>query len=389
MDSTVPTRKPAIAAASVVTAPGSAGVSGPARIRRSPARLAATAAARRRPMVQSEADDQARPTSAGPGARDLRARAHPAREPAQAAGNEKPASRQRPGGHRHGTPAVKGWTEGTVCPRAKRSFTTRILAGIAGSLMLLAGCSRSPGSPAASPAPHTSASPRPLTFVALGDSWPEGAHCGYCETFAGRYAAGLKTLAGRPVHFVDLTGSAQPFFHTAGGGTASLLRALRRDSSFARQVASGDVIMIATGPNEGSRAFEPYAHGHCGRAFACVRRLERFWLRNFDAILDDIDRLRGGRPTAIRLVSAADFLLSDPSATKGLPPDAMQFGAKYFAALNTAECDAARAHHAMCVDVRPVLNGPALDQPVDENSPKSMQAVADALLATGLPELKG
>jgi hypothetical protein len=124
--------------------------------------------------------------------------------------------------------------------------------------------------------PANSSPPEPMTFVALGDSWPEGAHCGYCETFAGRYADGLETLTGRPVDFVDLTGSAQPFFQTAGGGTASLLRALREDSSFADQVALGDVIMIAAGPNELGRAFDPYAKGQCGDGFACVQRLEYF-----------------------------------------------------------------------------------------------------------------
>ena len=263
----------------------------------------------------------------------------------------------------------------------------RVAVGVfAAFAFLVVGCSGSSGPSTTSPdAP--SATPASLTYVALGDSWPEGAHCGYCETFAGRYADGLETLAGRPVDFVDLTGDAQPFFQTDGGGTASLLRALREDSTFADQVASGDVIMIATGSNEGERAFGPYVEGHCGAGFACVKRLEEFYRRNFDAILDEIGRLRSDRPTAIRLVSAANFFLSDPSATKGLPPDAMEFGAKWFEALNTAECDAAQTHDAICVDVRPVLNGPALDQPVDENSPASMQAVADALLATGLPEL--
>lgn len=270
--------------------------------------------------------------------------------------------------------------------RVKRSFNALFLVGIAVSLMALAGCSQD-GSETSPPA-KTSAAPEPLTFVALGDSWPEGAHCGYCETFAGRYADGLEKLAGGPVDFIDITGDAQPFFQTAVGGTASLLRALREESSFRDQVASGDVIMIATGPNELGRAFDPYAKGQCGEEFACVQRLQGFWLRNFDAIIDEIDRLRGTRPTAIRLVSAANFFVSDPSVTKGLPPDAMQFGAKLFEALNAAGCHAARAHDAICVDVRPVLNGPTLDQPVDENSPASMQAVARALLATGLPELE-
>ncbi len=229
-----------------------------------------------------------------------------------------------------------------------------------------------------------------LTLVALGDSWPEGAHCGRCRTFAGRYADGLKARTGRAVKFVDLTGSAQPFFQQEGGGTASLLHAVRKDQGVRQSVASGDVIMIATGPNELERAFKPYAAGRCGKSdhYACVTRLQAFWRHNFDAILDETSRLRKGKPTAVRLVSAANFFVSDPNATKGLPADAMTFGAKAFEALNNAACSSARAHDALCVDVRPILNGPTLDRPVDENSPRSMQKVADALLATGIAELK-
>ena len=147
--------------------------------------------------------------------------------------------------------------------------------------------------------------------------------------------------------------------------------------------------MMATGANEIERAFRPYASGTCGKSddYACVAQLEDFWRGNFNAILDEINGLRGGRPTAIRLVSAANFFVSDPSATKGLPSDAMTFGSRIFEALNDAACAAAQAHNASCVDVRRILNGPTLDQPVDENSAESMQAVADALLATGTREL--
>jgi hypothetical protein len=210
----------------------------------------------------------------------------------------------------------------------------------------------------------------------------EGAHCGGCRTFAGLYADGLETETSRSVTFVDSTGQAQPFFDSEGGGTASLLHALRDDVTFQEKVASGDVIMIATGPNEIERAFEPYASGKCGKTddYECVKRQQDFWRGNFNDIIDEIDRLRGGRPTAVRLVSAANFAVSDPSATRGLPADAMTFGSKVFKALNDAACDAAQAHQAICVDVRRILNGPTLDQSVDENSVTSMQAVADALL---------
>ena len=59
-----------------------------------------------------------------------------------------------------------------------------------------------------------------------------------------------------------------------------------------------------------------------------------------------------------------------------------------FTELRDATCAAAEEHDAICVDVGPILNGATLDRPVDENSRASMQAVADALLATGLPELE-
>jgi hypothetical protein len=62
-------------------------------------------------------------------------------------------------------------------------------------------------------------------------------------------------------------------------------------------------------------------------------------------------------------------------------------GALIFQQLYDAMCDAAMKHGAVCVDVRPLLNGPTMDQPVDENSAASMRAIADALIATGLSEL--
>jgi len=234
------------------------------------------------------------------------------------------------------------------------------------------------------------ASPPGLAYLALGDSWPEGAHCGGCRTFAGLYADGLAALTGRKVRFEDRTGQAQPYFEEAGGGSASLLKALRSDAATRRAVAGADVIMIATGPNEIEAAVEPAKAGTCGGQddMACFRAQRRMWGKNFDAILDEVEGLRAGKPTAIRLVSAANPFVSEPSMAQGLPKDfATTQGALIFKNLNDALCTNAARHDAVCVDVRPVLNGPTLDQPVDENSATSMRAVADALLATKLPEL--
>jgi hypothetical protein len=228
-----------------------------------------------------------------------------------------------------------------------------------------------------------------LTFLALGDSWPEGAHCGGCRTFVGLFADGLAALTGHHIDFVDRTGQAQPFFE-AGGGSASLLRALQSDQGLRDQVTAADIIVIATGANEIVVAYEPFKAGTCGGSdnMACFGTLDALWRETFDSILSEIEQLRANEPTAIRLVGAANAFLSEPELTEGMEPEfATTSGARIFEMLRNALCSTALDHGAVCIDVRPILNGPNLDQPVDESSDASMRAVADALIAEGLPEL--
>jgi hypothetical protein len=95
----------------------------------------------------------------------------------------------------------------------------------------------------------------------------------------------------------------------------------------------------------------------------------------------EIEELRAGQPTAVRLVNAANAF-NDPSFS---PATLRGFDA-YFKALTDAMCDNAKEHDAVCVDVRPVLNGPDFEQPVNDSSQESMDAVAALLLETGVPE---
>lgn len=226
-----------------------------------------------------------------------------------------------------------------------------------------------------------------LTLVSLGDSWPEGAHCNGCRTFPQLYADALEVLLGQPVTFKALAGAAQPYFDTpGGGGSAGLLEALRTAEAFREQVATGDVIVISTGPNDGGEIFEAIQNGTCGGKddTACVGVLGRTWLREFDAILDEIEDLRGNRPTAIRLVNAAN-VFTDPSE---FSPVARRGFVAYFEALTVGMCDNADQHGVVCVDVRPVLNGPEFEQPVNDSSQESMTAVAELLEQIGVPELQ-
>jgi hypothetical protein len=239
-----------------------------------------------------------------------------------------------------------------------------------------------PTSATSEPAP----APEGSVYVSLGDSWAEGAHCNGCRTFPQIHAAALENTLGQPVTFVDLAGQAQPFFNTpGGGGSAGLLHALRSEEWFRDEVAKGDIIMIETGSNDGGEIFEPIMDGTCGGKHdtGCVVPLAAKWKREFHAILDEIEDLRGERPTAIRLVNSGDAFL-DPTFSA---PTLRGFEA-FFEELTVALCDTAEAHDVVCVDVRPVLNGPDFEQPLNDGTQEAMDAVARLLIQTGVPELK-
>ena len=284
-----------------------------------------------------------------------------------------------------GAPTIDwyGYSRGEMKARLAAIFLAMVFSACSGQIETTS--PSAPGSVASDLAGPSPSDDLGLTLVALGDSWVEGAHCGGCRTFAGLYADGLEAQTGEPVEFVDLTGDRTT-------DSTALLESLRTDDQIRAAVAEAEVVLIATGPNEGSITTEPLAEGTCGGAdnLDCVRALGERWATNFDASLEEIEQLRDGKPTAIRLVNAANIFTSLPSIATdlGLEEDfASEAFALNFELLTQAVCDAAEAHDAQCVDVRPILNGPDLDQPTDENSPENMQAIADALVETGLPEL--
>jgi hypothetical protein len=75
------------------------------------------------------------------------------------------------------------------------------------------------------------------------------------------------------------------------------------------------------------------------------------WSTNFDQILTEIETLREGKPTAIRLVSGINDFVLYPEMNEGMPPDfATTGGALISELLTVAMCNAAAAHEAVCVD---------------------------------------
>lgn len=275
----------------------------------------------------------------------------------------------------------------------RRTGMFRRVAAVVG-VAFLVGCSSGSETPAPSSAMPTSSTPATtrspslfvgLRLVMLGDSWPEGAHCGGCLPFPDRYADGLRELTGMPISFDNLSGERVR-------DTATLLESLRSDQEIQSAVALADVVGIATGPNEAEAAWTAASEGTCGGAdgLRCIRELGDLWTANLDAALTEIEQLRAGRPTAIRLLSADNpfFSVLGFHENVGLPADfAASGGILTFDLLTSAACDTAERHGGACIDVRPILNGPTLDQVVDVETDENHQAVADAMLATGLPEL--
>lgn len=264
----------------------------------------------------------------------------------------------------------------------------RIYAAL-GLAMLLVGCSpTSQSTPPASSSPSGSASTSPssskppLTLVVFGDSWPYGTHCGGCQPFPYRYAKGVHTATGREVAFVNLT--------TNGGTAASLLDDIKNTPPIRQSLKRADIVIIATGGNDLSPAFDATHAGTCGGAdkLDCFRTVMDGLRTSFDGILTEIEGLRNGQPTAIRLVTQANEFLTDGGLLYDFGPD---FGKGPGVAITKmqrdVQCEVAEKHHVKCVDIGLALNGPDLLKPTDTETSDGMQAVADAILASGLDEL--
>ena len=251
------------------------------------------------------------------------------------------------------------------------------------AVAVLAGCAAASQAPADASSPsatESAAGPPDLTVVVFGDSWGYGAHCGGCTPWPKLLEAGYESQNSINVDVVDLVEN--------GGTTDSLLADFREDARYREAIAAADVVIINQGVNDFDQfgdVFQSYATGMCGGSdgMGCLGELTDHWRQNLDGFATEVETLREGQPTALRLVGVSNEFYTDP----GLKFLGKEMGTRTFASFNDVSCEVAAAHGGQCVDLRPVLNGPAGDQPADPNTQDAMQAVADAIVAVGLAEL--
>ena len=205
------------------------------------------------------------------------------------------------------------------------------------------------------------------------------------QSFLDAYAALLKT-GGRPVAVSQLAG---------GQYTTMLVLSKLENPDVAAEVQHADIIVLSVGGNDVD-PFGLFPDGTCSATQAwkdCLAAYAPDFEANTDKILTKIEQLRGGKPTAIRVLGADNpfvGLSEAPTPT---------FGADFFAQVATAEtnaaCEVAAKHHAACVDFLHVFSGPkATDDPAkylakDHSHPGDLgiATIADLLMKSGLAEL--
>ena len=122
---------------------------------------------------------------------------------------------------------------------SSKTLRVKLLFATALALSAVVAATADATTPASALAAGTRVQPSVYEYVALGDSWPEGAHCGGCRTFVRLYADGLRKT-GRKVRFTNLTCG------SCGQTSKSLLSDLRYDATTRRAVAAAKIIVISS-----------------------------------------------------------------------------------------------------------------------------------------------
>lgn len=210
---------------------------------------------------------------------------------------------------------------------------------------------------AASPAPSITG----LSLVGLGDSLPGALGCDPpCRSFVEVYGELAAKGLGQDVHVTNL--ATNDSLKSYG-----LLQRIQGRPEFQSALASADLITVTIGTNDWQGPCSWQGHASClAQGMATVET-------NLDDILTEIESIRAGKPTALRVTTYYDGYVGKPDTAAnwgfvGSAKNLATFHTEFKQALrdfNAMICRVARTHGAVCVDLLPAFNGAAGDADAD------------------------
>lgn len=229
------------------------------------------------------------------------------------------------------------------------------------------------------------------SLVGLGDSLPGGLGCDApCQNYVTLLRDMASTMLGEPVAVTDLATN-------DGLGSGQLLERVQTDTRHREVIAGADMITLQIGRNDW------FDGCYAPNLSPCLSAGQAKVETNLDAILSEIEQLRPGRPSAIRVLDYYNAEAGDPALPTewdfpDTPAATAAFRAEYdplLESLNAMICRVAAAHGAVCVDILPSFNGPdgrgdaALYLQADHTHPNAAghQLIASLVAASGLAPL--
>lgn len=209
------------------------------------------------------------------------------------------------------------------------------------------------------PAP-SGGSPTPVPtrrLTVLGDSIGSPLKCPGCTTYAERVATALGSSLGEEVEVVDLT---------RGVAISVILDLVRDEASTRDAVKDADAVLVLVSQNDLSFNL---SDDPCGVApdfprirwaaltRTCIDRTVRTYARHLEALLDEVDELRDGQPTMLRVVTAFNTVIGDKVDPTWNSPAAIDPSVYNVARMAAVQCRIAERHGGECVDALHTFNG--------------------------------
>jgi lysophospholipase L1-like esterase len=232
-----------------------------------------------------------------------------------------------------------------------------------GAILLLGACSQDrpngpPGATSGSASTSNSTALTAIRLVVLGDSIALGETCAGCTTYPEQVAAAMEDSLGVEVETDNLA--------VPGAEVADLLDLVRTDSTVQDSITEADAILLTIGLNDLAfgRLDDP-----CNVApdfprvrwssitHSCVDEATDEYQRDLNALLREIDGLRAGQPTMLRVTTVYNSVIGDLVDPTWNSPAAVEPSMYAVERMAEAQCEVAEAHDGLCADTYHALNG--------------------------------